>query len=133
MDSKTKTMLGIIGVIVIVIALSENADASTIPKFSEYLSIIAQGQIELMHQNSALIDQQHMIIDELKITNQLLMGNSNIFVAGVTDRFDIMEYRNEGSCTYYDRLEKVVQITGCPITGLTKNQFNSLITGNPEN
>jgi len=133
MDSKTKTMLGIIGAIVVIIALSESVDASETIRFSEYLNMLVQGQLELIQQNNALIDQNWIIIDSLNMTNQLLKGNSEIFVAGLTDRYDVLEYSTSSTCTFYDRLEREIKTETCPIQGLTKDAFNAIITGSPQN
>lgn len=133
MDSKTKTMLGIIGVIVVVIALSENVDASETVRFSEYLGMIVQGHIELADQNDMLIQQQQTIIDKLQLTNKLLKGNSNIFVAGITDRYIPMEFVRTGQYVCYDRIQQEIVKESCGLGALTRSQFNSLTTGNPEN
>ena len=135
MDSKTKTVLGVIAVlsIVSVTALNQDAGASTISDIATALNVFAQGQAELIYQNDRLIEQQDLLLEQTIITNRLLMGDNNIFVAGLTDRYDLLEYQSAGSCVYYDRLEKESHSnTGCPITGLTKEQFISMITGNPE-
>ncbi len=73
------------------------------------------------------------IIDELRLTNTLLKGNLNIFVPGMTERYDLLEYESPGSCHYYDRLEREYHSnSGCPVTGMTKDSFNAMITDNPE-
>ena len=133
MDSKTKTIFGLVVMFSVAIALSQTADASTISNFATYFKVMAEGQLDLIHQNDVIVKQQQMIIEEIRITNTLLKGNSNIFVAGITERYDILEYNTMGSCVFYDRLEREIKTETCPVIGLTKDAFNSLITGNPQN
>lgn len=128
-------ILFFIGITLSGILFIENVEASETLRFSDYLKLIVDGQIELIYQNNALIKQQQMIIDQIQLTNILLKGDKDIFVSGVTDRYKLMQWDSSSSCVYYDKLLHVEKsnIT-CPEIGLTKDQFNEKYTlGIPEN
>lgn len=107
------------------VAITPNVDASSLSDLAVALQVFAEGQAELIYQNDRLIEQNDDIIE-------LLKGNHNIFVPGLTDRYDVLEYRSYGECTFYDRLERDIKTETCPITGLTKDQFNAMINAKPE-
>ena len=123
---KKPTIMVIIVLSIGFIVIIPNVDASSLSDLTVALQIFVDGQAELIYQNDRLIEQNNIII-------QLLKGNQNIFVPGLTDRYDIREYSSYGECIFYDRLQKDTKSETCPIKGLSKNTFNSLITGLPEN
>lgn len=132
--NKVLSIMGIVaGVFIVSMFVTQDVDASEAMKFSDYLSMIAQGQIELLHQNNAMIQQQQMIINELQLTNKLLMGNSNIYVAGVTDQYIPMEFIMTGQYMCYDRIQQEIVKQSCELGALTKNEFKFLVSGKPEN
>lgn len=135
MDTSSKIMLGIIAILgMSAIGLSQNEVLATpLNDFLIVLDVFIEVQSDIISQNDEIITQNYIMIEQNDIMIQLLKGNSNIFVPQLTDRYDIMEYRSNGECVFYDRLEKDVKSETCPIVGLTKDQFNSMLAGNPQN
>jgi len=133
MNDKIPLLIAISALVFSLILFGDEVDASSIKSFSELLQMLVLGQTDLMKQNNVLIDQQYQMIDQNEIMIKLLKADPTIFVPGLTDRFDLIEYKSYGKCKVYDRLQRIFQDNTCPIVGLTKDQFNSLITGNPEN
>lgn len=89
--------------------------------------VFVEGQLKLIQQNNALIQQNHVIIE-------LLKSDRNIFVAGVTDRYIPMEWLRPGMYECFDRLQFIVVQHSCGLANnMTKDQFSSMMTGNPEN
>ena len=109
-------------VTIIGLFLIESVEASETLRFSDYLKLIVDGQIELMLQNNVLIKQQQMIIDEMQLTNILLKGDKDIFVPGITDRYKLMSWDSSSSCVHYDKLLHIEKSNvTCPESGLTKD------------
>jgi len=134
MNTSAKIILGIITILGITIGLSQNeALATPLDDFLIVLDVFIDVQSDIISQNNEIIIQNEVMIEQNDIMIQLLKGNKNIFVPQLTDRYDIIGFRSSSICEYYDRLELDIRTGTCPVTGLTKSQFNSMITGNPEN
>jgi len=110
------TGIGIFLVLIIsIIAISitgmfESADAASISSFTEGIFLIAQGQAELIIQNSIIIDQNDIIIT-------LLKNNKNIYHPQLTERYDIITPGDQ-KCDVYDRVEMIIK-NGFPCSGYT--------------
>ena len=120
---------------IIVILLVIGISALTVPTalgdgenpIAKAFEIFALGQGELILQNDRIIQQNEDIIT-------LLKGDRSIFVAGLTDRYVLLKWDGYGICTYFDKLlQEEESNTTCPVNNLTRDEFTSLITGNPEN
>lgn len=125
MDLKTQILLGITMILTVgSLSLSLNsAEGSTLSNLTDALTVFTQGQASLIFQNDVLISQNYEIID-------LLKGDTNIFVAGETDRYKLLEWKGVNKCTYYDKLLQVESTGGystCPVMGLTKSEFKDLV------
>lgn len=92
----------------------------------QILEIFVDTQFDLVNQNNVIIEQNYVIIE-------LLKGDRDIFVAGINDRYKLMKYVNYGNCEFYDKLLEITETGTCPITGMTKDQFNSMLNAKPEN
>lgn len=123
---KRNTIIVIMILAIGFVAITPSVDASTISDLTMALQVFVDSQTELIYQNDRLIEQNDTIIE-------LMKGNRNIFVPGLTDRYDMLEFIGTGQCVVYDRLEREIQKGTCPVSNLTKSQFNSLVTGQPEN
>ena len=120
-----KTFLAVVALLVATAYISTPVSASVFDDIAISLNVFAQGLLEMVNQNDVIIQQNYEIIT-------LLKGDRSIFVAGMTERYDLVTYIDYGSCEYFDRLDQTLKTGTCPTKGLTKDQFNSLITGQPE-
>ncbi len=132
MDSKTKTMIGIVAILgmVSIGATIPEASAGTfsdaLANIASALNVFADGQMELVQQNNVLIKQNAVIIE-------LLLSDRSIFIAGLTDRYIPMEWIRYGTIECFDRLTQQIVQHSCELDpNITRDQFNSLVTGNPE-
>jgi len=132
-DSRTRIVSLFVAIVVISLAGSFTfADAGFRTDLTTLLQVMTEMRSNMVNQNSIIIEQNNIAIDQRDEIIQLLHGNKNIFVAGLTERYDILEWGEARECRFYDKLERETLYETCPIRDLTRDEFRAMITGNPE-
>lgn len=126
MDRTSKILTIIVSVVAISLVGSvSTVDGSIYSTIAEAINALAQGQGELINQNSVNLSQNDRLIEQNDLIIELLMNDRNIFLKGESSRYMYVDYYGKGSCLVYDKLLDDTSRDSCFFT--TKNQFNEYL------